>query len=186
MEEGLWIAWPKGSDGEETRSVLVEEYRDHGAWARHYSTVRMTIGTFFLSAATGIIYLRWDKPEYRTAVLAAIILGIGVVLFLRFSWLTFKEMNSQRRIVSAYRTSLGKKEEETPKALAQFWKWDAAYICIAVVLFFAAFDLFWLLAPPGSSKTVDLSIPITVQIGEAPAASFQVPVKVTVPEKADR
>jgi hypothetical protein len=142
MATKLWTSWPTDPNGEDTRNVLAEEYKDHGAWARHYSTVRMTLGTFFLGAAIGIIYLRWDKPESRTAGLAGIILGIGILLFLRFSWLTFNEMNQQRKIVEAYRTAL-LKSEHTLEPLPQFWKWDAAYLCLIFAFLFVAFELWW-------------------------------------------
>ena len=184
MAKDLWTAWTTGTEGEEIRNVLTEEYRDHGAWARHYSTVRMTLGTFFLSAATGVIYLRWDKPECGTAILAVMILLIGVILYLRFSWLTFTEMNRQRQIVAAYRTALTK-EEATLKPIAPIWKWDSAYICLTLGLLFLAFDSWWLYGPHAASKTLEFKIPIAVQVGKAPAVSIQVPVKVTVPVKTE-
>jgi hypothetical protein len=182
MAEGLWTGWPVDAAGADTRNVLADEYKEHGAWARHYSSVRMTLGTFFLSAATGVIYLRWDKPELRTAVLAAVILFIGVILFLGFSWLTFRAMNRQRRIVAAYRTALGK-ADKAPKSLAVLWRWDVGYLCILFVVSFLAFDLWWLSGQSAGGNTVEFQIPISVQVGDAPASSFQVPVKVTVPAK---
>jgi hypothetical protein len=65
------LAWPapepapeKATTKEaETRTVLLQEYGDHGNWARHYSTIRLTLGTFFITAATGMITVRLDRPQ---------------------------------------------------------------------------------------------------------------------------
>jgi hypothetical protein len=178
MEMDLWIAWPVSTEGVDTRSVLAAEYSDHGAWARHYSTVRMTIGTFFLTAATGIIYLRWDDPEPGTAILAGIVFATGALVFLRFTWLTFKEMNRQRKIVASYRTALGK-QAEAPAPLPRLGKWDGIYLGVIFLILFAAFDLWWLYLKPAAAKA-ELKIPVAVQVGDAPAVTFKVPVKVTV------
>jgi hypothetical protein len=184
MAKDLWIAWPTGSGNEETRSVLIEEYRDHGAWARHYSTVRMTLGTFFVTAATSIIYLRWDTPECRTLVLAALTLLIGIGLFLWFSMLTFKKMNDQLVIVASYRTALGK-PERAPEPLRPIWRGEPVCICATILVLFAIIGWLWLYGPRRPSHTVEFKIPIAVQVGETPAVSVQVPVKVTVPAKTD-
>jgi hypothetical protein len=138
----------------------------------------MTIGTFFLTAATGIIYLRWDDPEPATAALAGIVFATGALVFLRFTWLTFKEMNRQRKIVAAYRTALGK-QAEAPAPLPRLGKWDGLYLGVIFLVLFAAFDLWWLYLKPVAAKA-ELKIPVAVQVGEAPAVTFQVPVKVKV------
>src|ERR1700693_2085494 len=88
--EDLWTDW-----NSETQGVLGREYEDAGHWGRHYSAVRMTLGTFFLGGAVGLISLRWDKPDTTTAGWAAAIAILGVVLFVWFSTLTFVEMNKQ-------------------------------------------------------------------------------------------
>jgi hypothetical protein len=145
-ENDLWSAWPKSTNGndEEIRKLLAAEYADHGAWARHYSTVRMTIGTFFVTAATGILYLRWDNPEPSTALLAALVLGVGAIVFLRFTWLTFKEMNNQRSIVASYRTVLLGNAEKAPKPLPRLGSWDGIYLCGMLVGCFVLLDGWWL------------------------------------------
>ena len=91
----------------DTRAVLLQEYSDRGQWARHYSAVRMTLGTFFITAATGVITLRWDSPQLAIAVFAGVVFLIGVFLFVVFSHWTFREMNGQFKIVDSYRQKLG-------------------------------------------------------------------------------
>jgi len=106
----LWINWPSiqptatgTTADDDIRSILSSEYSDQGAWARHYSVVRMTLGTFFLTGSIGVIYKKWDDSfDFWTAALAGIILAVGIVLFLRFTQLTFREMNHQIRIVNSY------------------------------------------------------------------------------------
>jgi hypothetical protein len=145
----------------------------------------MTLGTFFLSAATGVIYLRWDRPECMLGALALLILAIGAFLFLSFSWLTFRATNRQLRIVAAYRTALGS-QARAPAQQAEFWRWDGAYLCFILVFLFLLFEAWWMWGRPGAVKIIESKIPITVQVGDAPAVSVKVPVTVTAPIRNER
>src|SRR5437016_1985954 len=117
-EKKLWTEWPAGGNvvGDVTK-VLSDEYQDHEEWARHYSVVRMTLGTFALTGAIGIVYQSWDKPaDLWTALLGGLTLLAGMVLFAYFTSLTIKEMRHQRRIVVAYRKVI-EPHKESPKAI---------------------------------------------------------------------
>lgn len=140
-----WPKWPDPSattlasnattQDDDTKRVLLAEYSEHGAWARHFSGVRMTLGTFFLTASIGIIYQRWDRFDCRTAWLAGCTLTIGIALFLFFSWLTYKYVNRQRAIAADYQTTLSAHAKKGPP-LIPWWKRDVPYIAIGAVLFF--------------------------------------------------
>ena len=49
-----------GSVGSDTdiQNHMFEIYKDFEDWARHYSTVRMTVATFFITAAFTVLHLR--------------------------------------------------------------------------------------------------------------------------------
>ncbi|MGA2038814.1 MAG: hypothetical protein ABSH42_06010 [Bryobacteraceae bacterium] len=186
----MFLAWPvpqpdstKANTKEaDTRSVLLQEYADHGNWARHYSAVRMTLGTFFLTAATGMITLRWDKPQPAVAVAAGAILSIGVLLFLVFSRLTFDEMNKQRTIVDSYRDKLRTGNMKvTPKL--HLWKTRTGLpIAVLFVVAFASFDLWWLFASqPKPSRVTQITVPMKVKVGQQPEVVVDVPITVTAP-----
>lgn len=167
---------------EDVRAVLLQEYGDHGQWARHYSTVRMTLGTFFITAATGVITLRWDNPQVAIAVTAVVIFSIGVFLFLIFSHLTFEEMNAQFNIADSYRKVLETSPTATPARL-KWWKSGTGLpVAILFVAAFLSFDGWWLLrSTPGSRQTTQISIPMKVKVGQQPEVTIDVPLKVTVP-----
>jgi len=147
--EDHWPNWrdTSTSNGDTTRALL-GEYGEHGAWARHYSTVRMTLGTFFLTASIGIIFQRWDKSfDWRTVGLAACALLTGIALFLLFSWLTYRSMNRQRAIVKDYRTKYGA-TKDLPEPYLWWRRWDVLGIVIGAVVFSVIAGLLWRGGPP--------------------------------------
>jgi hypothetical protein len=167
----------------DVRTVLLQEYGDHGHWARHYSTVRMTLGTFFITAATGMITFRWDTPQEVIAVTAGAIFGIGVILFMIFSFFTFKEMNSQFDIADLYRTKLDG-EAISAKDRPRLFKMTGTALPIAVlfVIVFVSFDLYWLLcSKPELGKATQITVPLKVQVGQQHEIMIDVPIKLSVP-----
>ena len=165
------------------RTVLLQEFGDHGQWARHYSTVRMTLGTFFITAATGMITLRWDKPQVAIAVAAAVIFGFGVLLFMIFSAFTFHEMNKQFDIADSYHSKLGGHKLDANKR-PQLWKPTGTGFPIALlfVVAFLSFDLWWLFgSKPESGQVTQITVPMKFQVGQQPEVKVDVPNKVSVP-----
>jgi hypothetical protein len=181
----FWTKW-ETKQGEEssTAAVLLEEYKDAGYWGRHYSTVRLTLGTFFLTAAGGMIYHQWEKPNWMTAIGALVIALIGFGLFVLFSFLTFNEMNAQREIVSVYRKKLGK-DDKGKKALwlfNRFWTKTALPIGLLFLGGFFGFTLLWASSTfrdaQQTSSPAETKLPISVQVGSGSPVTIDVPVKV--------
>ena len=165
----------------DTRTVLLQEYGDHGQWARHYSAVRMTLGTFFLTAATGMITLRWDTPQAAVAWTAGVVLVIGAALFMFFSNLTFYHMNKQFDIMDKYRGKLG--GASAPKRF-EFWRWRGlgGLFAIAFVVAFLAFDGLWFVySKPKPGQANQIVLPMKVKVGQQPEITIDVPVNVMVP-----
>jgi len=161
------------------RKVLLEEYHDHGEWARHYSTVRMTLGTFFITAATGIISLRWDNPDPGIAIVAAGVFLLGLALFVGFTSLTFHEMNSQFRIVKSYHRKLGSGTDKIPEV--GFWKTrSGGLVVVLATVAFVALDGWWLYLSKPQTDSHTVTVPIKVSVGQA-EGSVDVPLKVKTP-----
>jgi len=188
------LAWPapqpdptKANTKEaDIRTVMMQEYSDHGQWARHYSTVRMTLGTFAFTAAVGMITVRWEQPQLALAVAAAIVLLIGVVLFAVFSVLTFHKMNEQLEIVDSYNQQLDPPASGTsrkPIRRLGFFKWGTGWPIAALFLvLFLFFDGWWLYSSKSqSARTRTISVPMTVKVGQQPEVSVDIPIRVSIP-----
>jgi hypothetical protein len=178
----LWAEWvAKGQEETVTAAALLDEYKDAGYWGRHYSTVRLTLGTFFLTAAGGMVYHQWDHPNALTAVGAIGIAVIGFTLFVIFSFLTFHEMNRQLEIASIYRAKLGK-DEEGKKPLTRhnrFFAKTAVPLGLPLLLIFVAFTCAWALKAFKEDGVADTKLQLSVQVGTSSPVTVEVPVKVT-------
>lgn len=77
-------------------------YEEHGKMIRHNSTVRMSIGTFFLGVALATIQFRWEEMDLIAllSVLLALIFGLGV--FWYFSRQTIKSLQRQIKIANSF------------------------------------------------------------------------------------
>jgi hypothetical protein len=88
-------------------------YDDAGEWARHYSTVRMTVATFALTTCVAIIALKGDKSSSEGKIYignsVAILWLLGVVIFYVFSYLSYRQSNRQRK----YRKNLPTSAEDS-------------------------------------------------------------------------
>ena len=74
-------------------------YQENGSWARHYSTVRMTVATFLVPVSLGILAFNWKPPLHPPisfVALSGVMWSIAVVLFLSFTRLTYAEMEKAR------------------------------------------------------------------------------------------
>ena len=75
-------------------------YEETGEWARHYSTVRLTVTTFLASMSIGILSFKWDPPAQpaQTFVdLAGLVWIAALFLFVLFTSYTYCEMENARR-----------------------------------------------------------------------------------------
>lgn len=77
-------------------------FTEHGNWARHYSTVRMTVTTFLVSLSIGILSFKWEpakgRPDLKFIDLAAGVWVAALFLFLIFTHYTYREMANARRL----------------------------------------------------------------------------------------
>ncbi len=77
-------------------------FAEHGNWARHYSTVRMTVTTFLVSLSIGILSFKWEptkgQPNLKFIDLAAGVWVAALFLFLIFTHHTYREMANARRL----------------------------------------------------------------------------------------
>jgi hypothetical protein len=134
----------QGQMSESAERVLLEFYKEFGQWARHYSAVRMTVGTFFLTASFALLHLQWGNPHWLIGIVALVVFILGAYFFSFFSMSTFKRMNDQITIANDLRTRCG-----LPVNLRDpydFWKGKDGLL--PILLFGAAFLIviaLWLL-----------------------------------------
>ena len=130
------IVTASGDAATNTRS----RFADAGAWATHYSTVRMTITTFFVTTTWAIISLKWDAYS-RDLWWAALIVWIFAGAFLLvFTGLT-QHASSQQQEYKSYLPALdGRAPPKRLKRSVKFWIWAP------VILYaFASGGFGWLL-----------------------------------------
>ena len=69
-------------------------YQEAGQWARHYSTVRMSVTTFLIGLSVTIVSFGWnywdEKPRVSSVQTAAALWLVAVGLFTVFTRLTFQ------------------------------------------------------------------------------------------------
>lgn len=75
-------------------------YQENGSWARHYSTVRMTVATLLVPVSLGILAFNWKPPLQHPPLifvaLSGVMWSIAVILFLSFTRQTYAEMERAR------------------------------------------------------------------------------------------
>ncbi len=110
-------------------------FQEAGQWARHFSTVRMTVATFTITSCTAIVALAGKKDGLATApdvmLPVAILWSLGVSVFWIFTVETYREIYRQRR---SYPVFLMRSLSKSPKNL----RLDLASVVIALLCVFAA------------------------------------------------
>ena len=80
----------------QTKDIVLAVSKDFGDWARHYSTVRLTLGTFFMTAGFVILSLWKEERSYDVAIWTLGLVVFGAFLFSIFTYLTYRRMNQQQ------------------------------------------------------------------------------------------
>lgn len=106
-------------DKNNSTAVHIAHYKDLGDWARHYSLVRMIVGTFFVALALAVILSQWQQPSWAILIVAASLALFGVLLFAVFTALTFNRLNDQIAMINQARKDLGVQEMETKRV--DYW-----------------------------------------------------------------
>jgi hypothetical protein len=170
---------------DQNRTELLEFYKSFGEWARHYSTVRMTVGTFFVTLSFTILHLRWDKPDLFMAASALAAFVVGLSVFVYFSNATFKRMNDQIRIFDSflrqYTTDKIARVERTQKPFRTWTQLSGAPLAALFFLIFLVVDLVWvwpvLKGKPPPQQVTEIRLPIILQLGTS-RVSLEVPITV--------
>lgn len=91
-------------------------FQEAGNWARHYSTVRMTVLTFTLTTCAALLAWKWQanlKPIWQISGLWL----LGVLTFWTFTYHTYDRLGSQMR----YRPLLPTGPDEKPATVHFDW-----------------------------------------------------------------
>ena len=85
-------------DADRTLANRRLHYQEAGQWARHYSTVRMTVGTFVITVCATILALKGRGGQADQIAVAVTLLWLaGQAIFFIFTAQTFDRLNSQLR-----------------------------------------------------------------------------------------
>ncbi len=73
-------------------------YQEAGQWARHFSTVRMTVITFTITTCAAFIALQKDWPPNKSVVIPVGILWLlGILTFWIFTSYTYHKIRQQQK-----------------------------------------------------------------------------------------
>lgn len=133
---------------EQVDQNVLARFQDNGAWAVHYSTVRMTVSTFTIATCLGIMAFKWSAPEPVLFWSAVGFWSAGITIFYSFSYLTMKMMRKQ-----AVKRLEMKSQNRTAKpvpSVSKMWLWDFAswVIGILTVAYLFVSFCFWKNSPP--------------------------------------
>jgi hypothetical protein len=77
-------------------------YADAGAWAVHFSIVRMTVSTFFVTAAWGVVSLKWEEYSFPLAMAAGVtwlLAGFFLFVFTRATYLRSRRQQKLQELL---------------------------------------------------------------------------------------
>ena len=79
----MWRTIALNLSGSEAFNNARARFSDAGGWAVHFSIVRMTVSTFFITAAWGLVSIKWNEYSRPLALAALCIWGLaGFFLFI--------------------------------------------------------------------------------------------------------
>ncbi|MBX3359681.1 MAG: hypothetical protein KF745_14775 [Phycisphaeraceae bacterium] len=139
----LWLLVPFG---DESPSEAVRKLTEHpevrattdaellkslsgeaGNWARHYSTVRMTVTPFLIGLAASIMSFAWDR---RNAVLLFTSLGVWLTAAFLFQRFSMREFRASSRQKVFQRKLIGDAETKPPG-----FDWARGVMCVLTLAF---------------------------------------------------
>jgi hypothetical protein len=182
--ERVSLAWTVDTPAKlasDANAASIEFYKEYGQWARHYSTVRMTIATFFITASFALLHLRWEKPDWLVALVALIVAAIGAFFFVLFTRSTFKRLRDQIGIVNEIRRAHGKDKEDIAKKYQWKWALDGLPAAVVFVVVFVFVLAFWLTRDHPAGTSVEVRVPLALPPGTSRPANVDVPIKVSFP-----
>jgi len=130
-------------------------YQEAGQWARHFSTVRMTVMTFTITTCVAIFAWKGQtvfgkNPDVDSAMVTiplTILWFAGVIVFWMFSMATYGQMDRQSRKRPLLPASFA--DEKDPSHRPFDWASlavgvvNAGFMCVGIFIF--QFGCFWVL-----------------------------------------
>jgi hypothetical protein len=108
-------------------SLVIARMNRNMSWAIHFSTVRMTIGTFFITVCIALMGLKWAESSRALVFAAGAIWVCGMLLFGVFTRLTYNQVAGEL----ARRNQIRFRHEEIKTAKS--WRTDAPLIVLVVI-----------------------------------------------------
>jgi len=170
------------STDETTREFVRTRYNETGNWSRHYSSVRATIATFFMTANVALLGALWKSPSTRIAFFLTTFFLLGMVLYVVFSRKTSAAMSEQKRLE---RDLLNGSQQPTPAARSRFFERHGVNYVLpaALLLGFSVLNLGWGLnwfGTPAQDTKAFLSTKIPVMVTRKDETPFQTDLPITI------
>ncbi len=143
-EEPEMIAPDATTKTGESTFLHIAQFNEFGSWARHYSVVRMTLGTFWLALPLAVLQSQWKSP--RDMYTFWVVLGMcvfGVLLYWLFTKKTYSALDKQRTMTNSARKAVGL--EALPEVGSYWRNFDGMPIGAIAYLLVALADLQYLL-----------------------------------------
>jgi hypothetical protein len=102
-------------------------FQNQGAWAIHYSTVRMAVATLTVTSCVTIMALKWDAAKSPLVKITIGLAVMGCVVFMTFTYHTLKLLNKQLR------TGGAKNSDQSDKK-ANWWKDIPLWIVVCLTM----------------------------------------------------
>lgn len=123
--------------------ALIENRRtrfsDAGGWAIHFSIVRMTVSTFLITAAWGLVSVKWDEYSRPLALAALCIWGLAGFFLFIFTKATYDRSAKQKEWQTELPTCRQGKPHSTQTTLsAKTWRsiWMPFWTYLAVSILY--------------------------------------------------
>ena len=117
----------------------VAAYSDLGEWARHYSVVRMTLGTFWLGFPLLVLQQQWSTPD---TIVFWVVIGMCLFGLLLYALFTAKAVQFTRRQIWQFQGNAS--DITAGQAFLQSWaSLDGMYPGLIAYILVAVVAIYW-------------------------------------------
>lgn len=126
------------------RACVIEAYRDFGNWARHYSTVRMTLATIFIPVSLGIMQFRWGNPDLASGLIILLMVLLGAILFMFFTKMTYQRAKEQIEAFNSLIENANPPLSRIDTKTFTPWRLDGYPAALIYLVIHGVIEAFWL------------------------------------------
>lgn len=113
-------------------------FSDAGAWAMHFSVVRMTVSTFFITMAWGAISLKWDDFSWSLAAAVCVVWILAAAFLGIFTVQEVKKTRRQKEFQSELQTLGDRRTDATLPVNTTLGIWVPGFVFLLLTVGFFA------------------------------------------------